>query len=280
VDEALLRPGRFTRHVHIGYPEDPIDRRTLIDLRLARTTVQNKAELVEELTKLTAGMTPAEIVDMLNEAILLGMRRAVVPALDDFHEARNLVLHGERRKQPRSKTTEERIAVHEAGHAILECLYQRPPVQVTIIGRAGSLGFVESDPGEDDLTMTQKRLEEMIDVLLAGRAAERMILGDTSAGAANDLRKATSIAADMIFRFGMDPEYGVVAISTDTPDDLLMQTDFWQRVNKLLQQRATGVEDLLNRHRDSLCEIRELLLNSKTVQGSQIASIVFRHGNG
>jgi cell division protease FtsH len=211
LDPALLRAGRFDRQVLVDRPDKP-GRIQILGVHLKK--VQLAADVdPERVAALTPGFTGADLANLVNEAALLATRRgAASVALTDFTEAIERIVAGlEKRNRLLNEKERRIVAHHEMGHALLAMSLPGvdPVHKVSIIPRGiGSLGYTIQRPTEDRFLMTREELENKLTVLLGGRAAESLIFGHLSTGAADDLAKATDIARSMVMRYGMDARLG------------------------------------------------------------------------
>jgi cell division protease FtsH len=220
LDPALLRAGRFDRQVLVDRP-DKAGRIAILGVHMPKVRVAPDVD-PEQIAALTAGFSGADLANLVNEAALLATRRdADAVGAGDFTEAIERIVAGLEKRNRRLSEHERRIvAFHEMGHA-LAALAQPgadPVHKVSIIPRGiGSLGYTIQRPTEDRFLMTQQELEDKLAVLLAGRAAEQLVFGVLSTGAADDLAKATDIARSMVTRYGMDPKLGHATYATERP---------------------------------------------------------------
>jgi cell division protease FtsH len=214
LDPALLRAGRFDRQVLVDRP-DKQGRAQILSVHTRRVRLGTGVSL-DVVAGLTPGFTGADLANLVNEAALTATRRGAADiALDDFTAAMERIVAGLEKKNRVLKPTERKVvAYHEMGHALVACaLPSTDPVhKVSIIPRGiGALGFTLQRPTEDRYLMTRSELDDKLAVLLAGRAAEQLVFGHLSTGAADDLGKATAIARSMATRYAMVPELGHVA---------------------------------------------------------------------
>jgi cell division protease FtsH len=220
LDPALLRAGRFDRQVLVDRP-DKAGRVQILNVHLKKVQLAPDVDPVE-IAALTPGFSGADLATLVNEAALIATRRggeAVTP--EDFTRAVERIVAGLEKKN-RLLNPEERciVAYHEMGHALVAMsLPGTDPVhKISIIPRGiGSLGYTIQRPTEDRYLMTREELENKMAVLLGGRAAERLIFGHLSTGAADDLAKVTDIARSMVMRYGMWEGLGHVAFDTERP---------------------------------------------------------------
>ncbi|MCK3779418.1 ATP-dependent zinc metalloprotease FtsH [Ensifer sesbaniae] len=211
LDPALLRAGRFDRQVVIDRP-DRTGRAAILKVHMANVAVADDAR-ADEIAGMTPGFTGADLANLVNEAAIVATRRgAERVATEDFINAIERIVAGSERKSRLLKPDErERVAYHEMGHALVATkLTKTDPVQkVSIIPRSiGALGYTLQRPTDDRFLITVSELKERMTALLAGRAAEELIYGEVSTGAADDLAKATDVARQSVVRFGMSPQVG------------------------------------------------------------------------
>ena len=211
LDPALLRAGRFDRQVLVDRPDKP-GRVQILRVHLKKVHLDSDVD-PEKIAALTPGFTGADLANLVNEAALLATRRgAESVALNDFSEAVERIVAGlEKRNRLLNEQERRIVAHHEMGHALIAMSLPGvdPVHKVSIIPRGiGSLGYTIQRPTEDRFLMTREELENKLTVLLGGRAAENLIFGHLSTGAADDLAKATDIARSMVMRYGMDPRLG------------------------------------------------------------------------
>lgn len=216
LDPALLRPGRFDRQVYVGYP-DIKGREAILKVHARNKPLGDDVSLAE-LAKGTGGFTGADLENLMNEAALLAARQHHrFIAMRDLNEAVIKVIAGPEKKSRVVIERERKLtAYHEAGHAIVihDLETQDPVHQITIIPRGMAGGMTISLPQEDVTFQSKKQLTERIAVCLGGRAAEELVLGDISTGAGSDLRKASSIARNMVTRYGMSEKLGNVVFDS------------------------------------------------------------------
>jgi len=213
LDPALLRAGRFDRQVLVDRP-DRRGRVQILKVHIKRIKLAAGLDL-EQIAALTPGFTGADLANLVNEAALLATRRdAVEVTLADFTAAIERIVAGlEKRNRILNPQERRVIAVHEMGHALVALSLPGLDTvhKVSIIPRGiGALGYTIQRPTEDRFLMTRQELENKMAMLLAGRAAEMLLIGHASTGAADDLAKATDIARSMVMRFGMDATLGQV----------------------------------------------------------------------
>lgn len=252
LDAALLRAGRFDRQVLVDKP----DKKGRIDILKVhvRKVALNPELSLDAVAAITPGFTGADLANLVNEAAIVATRRkADDVTLADFTSAVERIVAG-LEKRNRVLNPNERLAVahHEMGHALVAMAIPDGDTvhKVSIVARGiGSLGYTIQRPTEDRYLMTQAELERKICVLLGGRAAEQLVLGHTSTGAADDLAKATQIAREMVMRYGMDEGLGCVSYDSNRPTPMSPGENLYippsQPVSEATQQRLDAAIDRL-----------------------------------
>ena len=226
LDPALLRAGRFDRQVLVDRP-DKKGRADILRVHAHKVKLAPEVDL-EQVAALTTGFSGADLANLVNEAALAATRRgAQAVEMQDFTAAIERIVAGlEKKNRVLNPQERETVAYHEMGHALVAlALPGTDPVhKISIIPRGiGALGYTIQRPTEDRYLMTADELENKIAVLLGGRAAEKLVFGKLSTGAADDLARATDIARDMITRFGMDEDLGYIAYEAQRPRFLDVQ---------------------------------------------------------
>jgi len=281
LDPALLRPGRFDRQVYVGSP-DVKGREAILKIHTRNKPLSEDVDL-SILAKSTAGFTGADLENLCNEAALRAAGRGQkFLTMDDFQSSVIKVLAGPEKK---SKVVIERerklTAYHEAGHAlVIHALPTQDPVhQITIVPRGMAGGMTIHLPAEDRSFQSKKELIDQIAVCLGGRVAEQLVLGDISTGAGNDLSRASSIARQMVTRFGMSERLGNVVY--DTGHEVFIGRDMAQakayseetanlideEVKGLLDEAYKTCETILQKDRDHLEAVAQYLLEHETMNG-------------
>ena len=287
LDPAILRPGRFDRQVVIGVP-DVKGREAIFKVHSKNKPLSEEVN-AEILARRTPGFTPADIENLMNEAALLTARRnGKMIHMAEIEEAITRVIAGPQKKSRVISEPERRLtAFHEAGHAVVAaCLPNTDPVhQVTIMPRGRAGGFTMILPKEDKYYVTKTDMEEQLIHLLGGRVAEKLVLGDISTGASNDLERATAIARDMVSRYGMTDALGPVNFSNG--DEVFLGRDYGTRQNyseelaakidnemrKILDTAFNRAEELLKEHMDQLHIVADALLEVETLDGAQFQGL-------
>jgi len=212
LDKALLRPGRFDRQIQVSLPTEA-GRRQILGIHADGMPLAEDVDL-GRLAKITPGFSGADLANIVNEAALLAVRgdREQV-TMDDFDLAVERVVAGLQRKMPLQAEVKRKVAYHEGGHALVACLlpHTDPVHKVSVIPTAkGALGYTMQMPEEDQYLLGETELKERMAVMLGGRAAEMLVFGEPSTGAANDLMRVTEMARRMVTEFGMTEALGPV----------------------------------------------------------------------
>jgi len=245
LDPALLRAGRFDRQVLVDRP-DRKGRIDILNVHVRRIKLDPGVQL-DEVAALTPGFSGADLANLVNEATLVATRRkAQQVTLPDFTAAVERIVAGlEHRNRVLNPREREAVAYHEMGHALV-ALAQRgtdPVHKVSIIPRGiGALGYTIQRPSEDRYLMTRPELEQKMAVLLAGRAAEKLVFGVLSTGAADDLAKATDMARDMVTRYGMDEALGYVSFEPLRPTLLDLPTGLLPAESRASPETQTRID--------------------------------------
>lgn len=288
LDPALLRPGRFDRHVTVGRPTNK-GRLAIFKVHTRDVPLDNDVDLAR-LAAVTIGLTGADIRNVVNEAALWAARNNKNRVgMEDFDFARDKVLMGAKREEVLKEDEKEKTAYHEAGHTLAAWFLEgaQRVHKVTIIPRGRSLGSTQIIPTEDRVSSSEKELQDQLVVLLAGRAAEKLIYDETSVGAENDLERATSMARRMVTHWGMSPKLGPVSYKTSEEDPFLGREMHQQRqfsehtqemidgeVSRILNEASTRASDLLMDKRQQLEDLTRGLLNQEELSEKEIQDVV------
>jgi len=291
LDPALLRPGRFDRQVMVGVP-DIREREQIIKIHAKNKPTASDVDFAK-LAQSTPGFTPADLENVMNEAALLSARKNdKVIRMESIKEAITKVIAGVEKKSRIVSEKERRLtAYHEAGHAVLaKALPDSDPVhQVTIIPRGRAGGFTMQLPEEDRSYATKKGMERELIILLGGRVAESLVLGDISTGAQNDLSRVTKIARAMVMKYAMSDNLG--SMSYDTEDEVFLGRDFTsmknfsehvaaeidREVRNIVDTAYDKAKTLLEENLEKLHTIAEALLKFETISGEEFL-IAFEDG--
>jgi cell division protease FtsH len=276
LDQALLRPGRFDRQILVG-PPDLAGREEILRVHTRNKPLAEEVDL-PQVARQTSGLTGADLANICNEAaIAAGRRKADRLVQSDFEAALERVVAGLQQRRVVSDKEKRILAYHEAGHALMSYLVGDPqPVQkVTIISRGRALGYTLNTPQEDRYLHTKEELFDLLKVLLAGRAAEHVVFGRITNGAANDLERATDIARAMVFEFGMGDE---VTSRTLRADNYAL-SEQTKRLRDDEQGRLTDsaydeAKRLIAKHRAALDRISHALLERETLNRSELETLL------
>jgi cell division protease FtsH len=292
LDPALLRPGRFDRHVAIDRP-DARGRRQILDVHVRKVKLAADVDLDAAAAK-TPGFVGADLANLVNEAALRAAREgkdAVTNA--DFDEALERIVTGLERKNRIMNPREKRIAAcHEAGHALVA--ERRPGAdrvsKISIIPRGiAALGYTRQQPTEDRYLLQRSELLDRLDVLLGGRAAEEMLCGDVSTGAQNDLQRATDMARQMVTRYGMSEALGLAAYESPADPflpgaerELLHGREYGERVAESIDAEVSRLlaesreRDLvtLRECRPALERLADLLVEKEVVDRAMLDALL------
>jgi cell division protease FtsH len=262
LDPAILRPGRLDRTVRVDLP-DRDARLSILRIHTQNKPLADDVDL-DAIARETFGFSGAHLESLCNEAAILALRRKKRQiGQAELLEAVDKVMLGERIDRHLGRDQLYRVAVHEGGHALVSELLKPGSVSsITIVPRGMALGFVRHAPEEDPLLQTESELLMDIMVLLAGSAAEQLVFGERSTGAANDFEKAWEIARRMVMA-GLS-ELGVVN------EEAVTQQQLYDTVQRMMREAGERVERLLADHRPELLALAERLLDSETVDGHDL----------
>ena len=288
LDPALLRPGRFDRQIYVGRP-DWRGREAILKVHAKDKPLSEDVNL-GTTARATAGFTGADLENLLNEAALLAAR-AERPCLtnEDLERAMLKVIAGPEKRSHVVTPHERRLtAVHEAGHAVV--IYHLPnhdPVhQVTIVPRGGAGGITVSLPADDQDYMSRNEMFEQIVADLGGRVAEQLCLQDISTGASSDIRQATSVARDMVQRYGMSDKLGPVSYAADgevfigrdyeksKPYSERVAGDIDDEVKAIIDRAYRRCQEILTDHRDQLEKIAKYLEEFETMDRATFEQVM------
>jgi cell division protease FtsH len=290
LDAALLRAGRFDRQIVIDRP-DRKGRADILKVHIKKITVAADFD-INDVAGLTPGFTGADLANLVNEAAIVATRRhGDTVTTEDFVQAIERVVAGsERRSRLLNANERERVAYHEMGHALVATsLTKTDPVQkVSIIPRSiGALGYTLQRPTEDRFLITSSELKERMTALLAGRAAEEVVFGEVSTGAADDLAKATDIARESITRFGMNASVGQAVLepqraqwlngnqlgvrSRDYSEATAREVDL--AIRGMIDEAYQMAKEILSIHIEDLKAGARLLLDRETITPADFAPL-------
>ena len=285
LDPALLRPGRFDRQIYVGVP-DAKGRQEILKVHAKNKRLGEDVDL-KTVALATAGLTGADLSNLLNEAAILAARdNRPVLTMEDLDQAMMKIMAGpEKRSRVRLQKDLRLTAIHEAGHAVaMHSLPTHDPVhQISIIPRGQALGLTWTTPKEDSDHLTRNEMFERIVGLLGGRVAEALFLNDISTGASNDIDRASKLARDMVGRYGMCESLGTVSYTGG--DQLFIGRDYQStksysekvagtiddEVKALIGRAYAQCEEILKRDADKLQTIVDFLLERETMTAKQFA---------
>lgn len=287
LDPALLRPGRFDRRIVVEKP-DLKGRVEILKVHAKDVKLDSSVDF-DEIGLATSGAVGADLANMVNEAAINAVkngRKAV--SQKDLFEAVEVVLVGKEKKD-RILSQEERkiVSYHEVGHALIAAIQKNAePVQkITIVPRTmGALGYVMQVPEEEKYLNSKEELEAMIVTALGGRAAEELVFHSVTTGAANDIEKATAVAKDMVTRFGMSEEFGLMALARqqdmyltgravlDCGESTAAEID--KVVAKMLDKAYAEAKEILSGNLTALDKISAYLIEKETISGKEFMEIL------
>ncbi|MBU3155975.1 ATP-dependent zinc metalloprotease FtsH [Clostridium estertheticum] len=291
LDPALLRPGRFDRQILVGVP-DRKGREAILAVHSKNKHLEPEVKL-SVLAKRTPGFTGADIENLMNESALLTVRRdKKLIGMEELEEAATRIMAGpEKKSRVVSEVDRKLTAYHEAGHAIvMNLLPNSDPVhQISIVPRGRAGGYTMRLPEEDRSYMSRSRLEEEIVGLLGGRVAEKLVIGDISTGASNDIERATGIARQMVMDYGMSDTLGTIAFGSGS-DEVFLGRDMGKdrkyseetaykidiEIKKLIDVAYTKALTLLTDNRSKLNAVAEELLIKEKLEGVEFQEIFAR----
>jgi len=288
LDPALLRPGRFDRHVVIDRPGWK-ERKSIFEVHARDKTLADDVDF-EILAKGTPGMTGADIENLTNEAALIAIRKEKDKIdMSDFEEARDVVLMGALREDTISDTEKRITAYHEAGHTLvaLQLPGTDPIHKVSILPRGMAMGVTQLLPDEDRHYYPKTYLMNRLSVALAGRVSEKIVFDDLSSGAQNDLKEATSLAEKMVAQWGMSDKIGPVNLGRGEEHpflgrDLSLPKRYseemaWlmdQEIHKLMIEAESRAEEILMSNRKTLDALADALIKEEVLERDDIERIM------
>lgn len=289
LDSALLRPGRFDRQVFVGAP-DVKGRVEILQVHTKNKPLEDEINL-EELAKLTPGFTGADLENLTNEAALLAVKRKKEKiGMSELRESITKVSVGPAKKSRVISEHDRKLtAYHEAGHAVVMkyLKYSDPVQEISIVPRGMAGGYTMPLPNEDKMYTSKEKLKDKLVELLGGRVAEKIILGDISTGASNDIERATSIAKGMIMKYGMSDELGPISYSSSGNDEVFMGRDLGKGrdfseevgakidrvIKEFINEAYERAENILTDNISKLHAVAEALLEKETVNREEFEAI-------
>ncbi len=289
LDPALLRPGRFDRHVTLDRP-DIKGRRSILDVHARNKPLDSTVDL-DVLARQTPGFSGADLANLINEAAILAARaNKKVIGMDELEEAIARVIAGPERKSRRiSEKEKEVIAYHETGHAlVMKGLSHTDPVhKVSIISRGMALGWTLSLPEEDKYLVSRDELMDQIAGIMGGRVAEEIVFGDITSGAENDIQRATQMARRMVTQWGMSDKLGTVTMGHKEElvflgRDLGEQRNYSEEIAALIDEEIRNIinhgyqtaKAILTKQRSKMDAVVERLKIVETIDGKELDEIL------
>jgi cell division protease FtsH len=288
LDPALLRPGRFDRHVVIDRPGMK-DRKAILEVHVRGKVLAGNIDL-DKIARGTPGMSGADLENLANEAALIAIRKnRDMINMDDFDDARDKILMGTVREETISDLERRITAYHESGHALvaMELPGSDPIHKVSIIPRGMAMGVTQQLPEEDRHYYPKTYLMNKLSVALAGRVAEKIIFNDVSTGAQNDLKQASSLAEKMVAQWGMSDKVGPLSLGRGEEhpflgmelaqpkhysEDLAWLMD--QEIQKIIREAESKAEEILSSKKEILDNLAEALLKEEVLDREDVDRIV------
>lgn len=288
LDPALLRPGRFDRHITVDRPTLR-GRIEMFKVHVRDVPLADDVD-IKRLAEGSVGLTGADIRNLVNEAALWATRQdKKAVGMEDFEYARDKILMGAKREEILDEKEKEKTAYHEAGHALIAWLTDGADRvhKVTVIPRGRALGVTQTLPEEDKMNITESELEDRLAFMLGGRAAEKLVYHEYSAGAENDLERATSIARKMVTKWGMSEALGPVSYKLSDDDPFLGREMHQQRqfseatmekidaeIAGILHQASQNALQILTEHRDKLDRLADGLVKEEELGEKEITELI------
>ncbi len=290
LDKALLRPGRFDRRIIVDRP-DQKGRLETLKVHAKDVSMDETVDL-EALALASAGLVGSDLANIINEAAIIAVKanRKYVSQKDLF-EAFELVAVGGKEKKDRAMSEKERhiVSYHEVGHALVSALQKdsEPVQKITIVPRTmGALGYTLQTPEEEKFLETKEELIAKINTFMGGRAAEELVFGSYTSGAANDIERATSIARNMVTRFGMSERFGMMGLATVENQYLegrasltcgeATASQIDEEVLGIITKAYNDAKQMLSDNREALDEISGYLYEHETITGKEFMEIFHR----
>lgn len=287
LDPALTRPGRFDRRVPVELP-DLIGREAILKVHSKKIKTADDVDF-HTIARMAAGTSGAELANIINEAALRAVRNGRTTVQQaDLEESIEVVIAGYQKKNAIMTDSEKKVvAYHEIGHALVAAMQtESAPVQkITIIPRtSGALGYTMQVEQNDKVLMSRQELENKIATFAGGRAAEEVVFGEITTGAANDIEQATKLARAMITRYGMSDDFDMVAMETvnnkylggDTSLECAEETqrEIDEKVVELVKTQHEKARRILQENRSKLDELAKVLYEKETITGKEFMEIL------
>ncbi len=288
LDPALMRPGRFDRQIVVNYP-DVKGREEILRVHAKGKPLAPDVDLAV-IARSTVGFTGADLENLLNESALLAARRGLhAVTMQEIEEATLKVIIGAEKRSHVITDRDKRItAYHEAGHAIVSyyCPTHDPVHQISVIPRGMAAGFTMNLPDNDNRHLTKNRMLEDIEVMLGGRVAEELVIGDVTTGASNDLERCTETATKMVTKYGMSEKLGPVVFGSSESGEVFLGRDFGHtrnyseeiaaridsEINAIITAAYARATQKLKDHRDKLDLVAQYLIDHEKMDGDQFVA--------
>ena len=289
LDPALLRPGRFDRRILVGAP-DVKGREEVLKVHTRNKNLADDIDL-KTLAKMTQGFSGADLENLTNEAALLAVRRGKSSIdMKDIEEAITRVIAGPEKKSRVVSEYDRKItAVHESGHAVVSNLLEHsdPVHEISIIQRGMAAGYTMNLPDQDRTHTSRKQLKDKMVELLGGRVAEKLVIGDISAGAKNDIDRASHIARSMVMEYGMSDVIGPISFGGSDGGEVFLGRDIGkssniseetaskidEEIKKLIDEAYNRAEMLLTQNLSKLNAVTNVLLEKEKIDGNEFRDI-------
>ncbi|HAT4353184.1 TPA: ATP-dependent metallopeptidase FtsH/Yme1/Tma family protein [Clostridium perfringens] len=289
LDPALLRPGRFDRRILVGAP-DVKGREEVLKVHTRNKHLSEDVDL-KVLAKMTPGFSGADLENLTNEAALLAVRGGKSSIdMADIEEAITRVIAGPEKKSRVVSEYDRRItAVHESGHAVVSNVleYADPVHEISIIQRGMAAGYTMNLPEEDRTHTSKKQLKDKMVELLGGRVAEKLVIGDISAGAKNDIDRASHIARSMVMEYGMSDVIGPISFGNSDGGEVFLGRDIGkssniseetsakidEEIKKLIDEAYNRAESILIENISKLNAVTDVLLQKEKIDGDEFREI-------
>ena len=283
LDSALLRPGRFDRQITIGLP-DIKGREEILKVHAKGKPFEETVDM-HKVAQTTVGFTGADLANLLNEAALLAARRSkMLIGMDEIEDAWVKVCVGTQKKNRMTEKEKRNTAIHEAGHAIVAHILptQDNVRQISIIPSGRALGYTLTPPSEDKYSESKQEMKERIAMMLGGRVAERIIFGDYTGGASNDIQRATEVARKMVTVYGMSEELGTIRYGSQH-SEVFLGRDFGStpdyseataakidaEIKRIVDESYALATEILTKYKDKLNFIADFLLKHEVMDDEQ-----------
>ena len=293
LDPALTRPGRFDRRVPVELP-DLAGREAILKVHAKKIKMEGKIDF-HAIARMASGASGAELANIINEAALRAVRNgrnAVIK--EDLEESIEVVIAGYQKKNTvLSEHEKQVVAYHETGHALVAAMqsHSAPVQKITIIPRtSGALGYTMQVDQGDKYLLSKEEIENKIATFTGGRAAEEVVFGEITTGAANDIEQATKLARAMITRYGMSDQFDMVALETVNNqylggDTSLVcsadtQKEIDRRVVELVKQQHEKARKILEENREKLDQLAKVLYENETITGDEFMEILDEGSDG